>query len=76
MALQDADDYVCSVKFTRDGNCIAVGTPQGDVELWDVGEMKKVPITNLNIEFITKLIIIILLNRGFTLIHLFSSFAP
>lgn len=41
MALQDADDYVCSVKFTRDGNCIAVGTPQGDVELWDVGEMKK-----------------------------------
>ena len=42
MALQDADDYVCSVKFTRDGNCIAVGTPQGDVELWDVGEMKKV----------------------------------
>ena len=46
MALQDADDYVCSVKFTRDGNCIAVGTPQGDVELWDVGEMKKVLIYN------------------------------
>ena len=42
MALQDADDYVCSVKFTREGNCVAVGTPQGIVELWDVGAMKKV----------------------------------
>ena len=42
MALRDADDYVCSVKFTREGNCVAVGTPQGIVELWDVGAMKKV----------------------------------
>ena len=42
LALRDADDYVCSVKFTREGNCVAVGTPQGSVELWDVGAMKKV----------------------------------
>ena len=42
MDLGEADDYVCSVKFTGDGNYIAVGTPRGDVELWDVGAMKKV----------------------------------
>lgn len=42
LELPDPDDYVCSVKFMKEGNHLAVGTASsGDVELWDVEQVKK-----------------------------------
>ena len=39
--LEGADDYVCSVKWMGDGGYLAVGTSAGEVELWDVEQMKR-----------------------------------
>lgn len=42
MELEGADDYVCSVKWIKDGNCLAVGNSRGEVALWDVGQVKRI----------------------------------
>jgi len=39
--LESPDDYVCSVKWVEQGAYIAVGTFCGEVELWDVEQMKR-----------------------------------
>lgn len=37
----DNSDYVCSLSWIQDGNCLAVGTTAGTVELWDCSKNKK-----------------------------------
>ena len=39
--LEGYDEYVTSVKWTEDGAYLALGTSSGDVQLWDVEEMKR-----------------------------------
>jgi WD40 repeat protein len=42
LELEGADDYVCSVRWIKEGNCLAVGNAQGEIALWDVEQMKRV----------------------------------
>lgn len=39
--LEGQDDYVCSVRWVKEGGYLAVGTSTGDVTLWDAEAMKK-----------------------------------
>jgi len=39
--LEGYDEYVTSVKWTEDGAYLALGSSSGDVQLWDVEEMKR-----------------------------------
>ena len=41
MELESPEDYVCSVKWIKEGNILAVGNLLGEVSLWDVEQMKK-----------------------------------
>ena len=41
MELEDPADYVCSVKWIKEGNVLAVGNYHGEISLWDVEQMKK-----------------------------------
>ena len=36
------DDYVCSLKWIKEGNILAVGNSQGEISLWDVDRMSRV----------------------------------
>ncbi|XP_023018286.2 cell division cycle 20 protein fzy [Leptinotarsa decemlineata] len=40
----EGNDYVCSLSWTQDGNCLAVGNTNGTVELWDCERAKKLRI--------------------------------
>ncbi|XP_071798661.1 cell division cycle protein 20 homolog [Asterias amurensis] len=40
MKLEGADDYVSGVSWIREGNVLAVGNAQGQVQLWDVEKTK------------------------------------
>ena len=42
MQCANEDDYVTSVKWACDGNCVAIGTSNADVQLWDTNRMKQV----------------------------------
>jgi cell division cycle protein 20 (cofactor of APC complex) len=42
MELESPEDYVCSVKWIKEGNVLAVGNLFGDTAIWDVEQMKKV----------------------------------
>jgi cell division cycle protein 20 (cofactor of APC complex) len=37
-----ADDYVASLKWTADGSYLAVGTGQGDAQIWDLDSTSKI----------------------------------
>ena len=39
--LEGEEEYVCSVKWAAEGGYLAVGSSSGDVQLWDVENMKK-----------------------------------
>jgi len=39
--LEGPEDYVCSVKWVSEGGYLAVGTSSGDVQLWDVEQVKR-----------------------------------
>lgn len=41
LELQSPEDYVCSVKWIKEGNVLAVGNFFGEIALWDVEQMKK-----------------------------------
>jgi len=41
MELEAPDDYVCSVRWIKEGNYLAVGNSSGEVQLWDVENMKR-----------------------------------
>ena len=41
MELESPEDYVCSVKWIKEGNVLAVGNLLGEISLWDVEQMKK-----------------------------------
>ncbi|KAJ8952645.1 hypothetical protein NQ318_020960 [Aromia moschata] len=40
----EGNDYVCSLSWIQDGNCLAVGTTNGSVELWDCSRTKRLRI--------------------------------
>lgn len=40
----EGNDYVCSLSWIQDGHCLAVGTTNGTVELWDCTRSKKLRI--------------------------------
>ncbi|XP_038050564.1 cell division cycle protein 20 homolog [Patiria miniata] len=40
MTLEDAEDYLCSVSWIKEGNILALGNSQGQVQLWDVEKTK------------------------------------
>lgn len=42
MQCSGAEDYVTSVKWASDGNHVAIGTSNADVQLWDANRMKQV----------------------------------
>ncbi len=42
LELEAPEDYVCSVKWLKEGNILAVGNLHGEIALWDVEQMKKV----------------------------------
>ena len=42
MQCSGSDDYVTSVKWASDGNHVAVGTSDADVQLWDANRVKQV----------------------------------
>jgi cell division cycle protein 20 (cofactor of APC complex) len=42
LELESPHDYVCSVKWIKEGNILAVGNSNGEVALWDVNEVKKI----------------------------------
>ena len=44
--LPDPEDHVCSVKWAKEGNILAVGNTTGDIALWDVESMRKLRIMN------------------------------
>jgi cell division cycle protein 20 (cofactor of APC complex) len=46
MELESPEDYVCSVKWIKEGNILAVGNLYGEVSLWDVEQMKKIRTMN------------------------------
>eukprot|EP00092_Neocalanus_flemingeri_P025689 GFUD01027851.1.p1 GENE.GFUD01027851.1~~GFUD01027851.1.p1 ORF type:complete len:531 (+),score=157.62 GFUD01027851.1:64-1656(+) len=39
--LEGPEDYVCSLKWVNEGGYLAVGSSSGEVELWDVEQMKR-----------------------------------
>ena len=39
--LEGEEEYVCSVKWAAEGGYLAVGSSSGDVQLWDVENMKR-----------------------------------
>ena len=41
MELESPEDYVCSVKWIKEGNVLAVGNLFGEIALYDVEQMKK-----------------------------------
>ncbi|XP_029659332.1 cell division cycle protein 20 homolog isoform X1 [Formica exsecta] len=42
----DANDYVCSVAWIQEGPCLAVGTTEGNTELWDCSQMRRIRVMN------------------------------
>lgn len=46
LELEGPEDYVCSVKWVKEGNFLAVGNSQGDVALWDVEHFKRLRLMN------------------------------
>lgn len=42
MELEAPEDYVCSVKWIKEGNILAIGNSLGEASLWDVEQMKKI----------------------------------
>ena len=42
LELETPEDFVCSVKWIREGNLLAVGNFHGEVSLWDVEQIRKV----------------------------------
>ena len=42
MQCPNEDDYITSVKWASDGNHVAIGTSNADVQLWDANRMKQV----------------------------------
>lgn len=42
----DANDYVCSVAWIQEGPCLAVGTTEGNTELWDCSQMRRMRVMN------------------------------
>ncbi|XP_018571898.1 cell division cycle protein 20 homolog [Anoplophora glabripennis] len=40
----EGNDYVCSLAWIQEGHCLAVGTTNGTVELWDCSRSKKLRI--------------------------------
>ena len=42
LELEAPEDYVCSVKWIREGNFLAVGNFHGEVSLWDVEQIRKI----------------------------------
>lgn len=42
----EGNDYICSLAWMEDGNCLAIGTTQGTVELWDCTRSKRLRIMN------------------------------
>jgi len=46
LELEAPDDYVCSVKWIREGNILAVGNFHGEVSLWDVEQIRKIRTMN------------------------------
>nr|CAB3229173.1 cell division cycle protein 20 homolog [Phallusia mammillata] len=42
MSMEGADDYVSSIKWLADGQHIAIGNSNAEVQLWDVNENKRV----------------------------------
>ncbi|CAG9858269.1 unnamed protein product [Phyllotreta striolata] len=40
----EGNDYICSLSWIQDGFCLAVGTTNGTVELWDCSRSKKLRI--------------------------------
>jgi len=36
------NDWVCSVGWTKQGTYLAVGTNQGEVQIWDANRCKKI----------------------------------
>ncbi|XP_074657841.1 cell division cycle protein 20 homolog [Tubulanus polymorphus] len=41
MELTAQDEYISSIKWIKEGNIVAVATSSGEVQLWDVGQQKK-----------------------------------
>lgn len=41
MKMEQEDDYICSLSWTKEGNYLAVGTSDGKVQLWDVELQKR-----------------------------------
>ncbi|XP_064415500.1 cell division cycle protein 20 homolog [Latimeria chalumnae] len=41
LQLQDADDYISSISWIKEGNFLAVGTSNYEVQVWDVQEQKR-----------------------------------
>ena len=44
--LEGEDEYVTSVKWAEDGGYLALGSSSGDVQLWDVENMKRYLVIN------------------------------
>ncbi|KAL1489266.1 hypothetical protein ABEB36_014199 [Hypothenemus hampei] len=42
----EGNDYVCSLNWIEEGDCLAIGTTQGTVELWDCSRSKRLRIMN------------------------------
>ena len=42
LELEAPEDYVCSVKWVREGSILAVGNFHGEVSLWDVEQIRKI----------------------------------
>ncbi|XP_066249029.1 cell division cycle protein 20 homolog [Euwallacea similis] len=40
----EGNDYICSLAWIQEGDCLAVGTTQGTVELWDCSRSKRLRI--------------------------------
>ncbi|KPP71414.1 cell division cycle protein 20-like [Scleropages formosus] len=41
MKLEQEEDYICSISWSKDGNFIAIGTSDNKVQLWDVENQKR-----------------------------------
>ncbi|XP_050308762.1 cell division cycle protein 20 homolog [Anthonomus grandis grandis] len=42
----EGNDYICSLAWIHEGDCLAVGTTHGTVELWDCARKKRLRIMN------------------------------
>ena len=42
MELEGPEDYVCSLKWIKEANVLAVGNTTGEISLWDVEQLKKI----------------------------------